>query len=214
MLEPITLEDASNRESHQADVWPDELLFLNKKYGPANFYFAHLSMGEDYFARWRYVRYTKQDRRGEVVFAIQNSHGQLLLHTKPVYPNHVYRLPSGGIKEDEAVLAGLFRETYEETGLKPVGIELISVILYEFEHNSSKIPFSSYVFLMTTEGQKPQVQDSTEDISGFKWVEKDELDSVVQELQQLPNQRWQDWGEMRALAHEAIIKKIQENNGK
>ncbi len=153
------------------------------------------------------MRYEKKDRRAEVVFAIQNNKKELLLHTKPAYPNNVFRLPSGGIGINEPVKDALFREMFEETGLRPVNIRLLSVILYIFEHNNLTIPFSSYVFRVTANGQQPSVQDSTEDISGFKWISPNRLERVINDLRSLPDQRWQDWGEMRALAHQVIVER-------
>ena len=89
-----------------------------------------------------------QDRRGEVVFAIRQSNGEILLHTKHRYETPIYRLPTGGIKRDEAVEEALFREIAEETGQKVevrrfLGILDCNFVTEGFLHSFCQLHFLS-----------------------------------------------------------------------
>lgn len=213
-LEKTSLNTILQSDSYSTIAWQNEIHDLNHTYGPAAIYVSSLKMGAEYFSRWHYVRFEKKDRRGEVVFAIQNDHERFLLHTKPFYPDQVYRLPSGGIKEDESVLDSLYREVFEETGFTPITIKLNSIIFYQFKHQQSSIPFSSYVFVVRVDGQHPQVQDEDENISGFEWIAMTRLQHVIEQLYNLPRPRWQDWGQMRAIAHEVLVRECKLNSVK
>jgi len=128
------------------------------------------------------------------------------LHTKPFYPDQIYRIPTGGIKEDEPVLDSLTRELWEETGFKIKTFYLQAIILYEFRHIMSKsiIPFSSYLFSVRPHSDHPRVMDTSENISGFEWAPPSHLVTVVDNLKNLSPKRWNDWGRMRAPVHEII----------
>ena len=56
-----------------------------------------------------YTRFTKHnERRGEVVFALEQPDGRILLHRKTHYRPGIYRLPSGRVHPDGAV-SGAFQ---------------------------------------------------------------------------------------------------------
>ena len=64
---------------------------------------------------------TKWDGRyGEVCMVVRRPNGKLLLTIKTFYPRGAYRLPTGGINQEERIQNALLRETQEETGLRYV----------------------------------------------------------------------------------------------
>jgi ADP-ribose pyrophosphatase YjhB (NUDIX family) len=171
-----------------------EVRTLSRKYGVPQL--AELKLD-----KWPMPGRARDERRGEVVFAIRNRRGEIILHTKTFYPEGVYRLPGGGIRWDEEVENALFREIEEETGL-PVTVEkFVALILYEVRRR--KKPFASYVFLLSTDKLHPSVQDPGERISAFKGVSAAELRAITQLLRTLPDE-WRTWGKFRALAHELV----------
>ena len=89
----------------------DEVDALAQRYG-APVRRTHAMIADEYI---RYYRFRPDnDRRAEVVFAIQNPAGQIWLHTKANYPSNIFRLMSGGIQWDETVEGALWREVEEE----------------------------------------------------------------------------------------------------
>ena len=125
-----------------------ELRALGRKFGTPEL--AELNLDQ-----WPMPRAARGDRRGEVVFAIRNRRGKILLHTKSFYPKGVYRLPGGGIHWDEAVEEALFREVEEETGLPVTVDRFVGLILYAVRRRPR--PFASYVFLLSTDKLHPRV---------------------------------------------------------
>ncbi|MCS7179708.1 MAG: NUDIX domain-containing protein, partial [Anaerolineae bacterium] len=69
-----------------------------------------LRVGREFFGSARDSILNNGDREGEVVLLLRRADGSLLLHTKTFYPDGVYRLPSGGIRRGEKVLAAAARE--------------------------------------------------------------------------------------------------------
>ena len=62
---------------------------------------GHLLQADEYIRRYRWR--TDSDRRAEVVFAIQDPAGRILLHAKAHYPARIYRVLSGGVAWEEAI---------------------------------------------------------------------------------------------------------------
>jgi ADP-ribose pyrophosphatase YjhB (NUDIX family) len=171
-----------------------ELRALSRKYGAPQLVELRLN-------KWPMPRTAAGDRRGEVVFAIRNRRGKIILHTKDFYPAGVYRLPGGGIYWTEAVEDALFREVEEETGLPVTVDRFVALIQYEVRRRPK--PFASYVFLLSTDKVHPKVQDRSERITAFKEVSLAELRAVTQLLRGLPA-AWQPWGIFRAVAHALV----------
>src|SRR5207248_2517543 len=63
-----------------------ELRALSRKYGAPQ----HAELRLD---QWPLPGAARGARRGEVVFAIRNPRGRILLHTKSFYPDGIYRQP-------------------------------------------------------------------------------------------------------------------------
>ena len=114
--------------------------------------------------------------RGEVIPVFQRPEGQVLLHTKEFYPAGLYRLPSGGIRREESVLAALRREIWEETGLQAEVERFLGLLEYEFRLREEGLPpagggrrgaeppliFASYLFLLEETAAPPKPQDREE----------------------------------------------------
>jgi len=201
MYSQITIQDVLSSKLHEPYLYKDEIRQLQDKFGNFNCYYAVLKYGQDHWQYWQYIYQNKKDRRGEIAVNIQNKKNEVLLHTKPFYPDDSYRIPTGGIKFGERVLDCLEREVFEETGFKIVEMNFAGLLLYEYQYNKDLLPFSTYMFNIKPDKKKPVVQDLTENISGFKWVNKKELKRTIKHLQSLKEGRWPDWGRMRAVPH-------------
>lgn len=145
----------------------------------------------------------RTDRRGEVVFALMRPQHRILLSTKSFYPNDLYRLPTGGIGNDEKVLDALYREVEEETSLNAEIIRFLAILDTHIITPNESMNFKSYVFLLNAIDGVPKSQDESEEITGFKEVHPLELLNIAQRLRNLPKP-WKGWGEFRAIAHEVV----------
>lgn len=152
--------------------------------------------------RWR----QNPDRRGEVVFAIRQPNGEILLHTKHRYEIPIYRLPTGGIEPNEAIEDALFREISEETGQPVVLRRFLGIIEARFLCEGTSIPFVSYIFYLESQSRQLCPTD-TEEIAGYCTVPVHELASVAQSLRRLTHER-RYWGYWRSLAHDLVYKAL------
>jgi 8-oxo-dGTP pyrophosphatase MutT (NUDIX family) len=180
----------------------EEVAELDRRFGPAARRHLAVEVGPKTFDDWVRAVVTKE-RRGEVVLAIQRPDGQVLLHTKSFYPEETYRLPSGGIHPGEAVLSGVTREVHEETGLDVTVERFLGLITYELRDADRRLPFASYVFLVSADDQPPVLQDSKERISGFRYVPPQAMRQTAAALRALPD-RWAGWGCLRAPPHDLV----------
>jgi ADP-ribose pyrophosphatase YjhB (NUDIX family) len=150
--------------------------------------------------RWRPI----PDRRGEVVFAVRQPNGQILLHTKSQYNGIIYRLPTGGINPDEAVEDALFREIAEETGQAVAVRRFLGVFNCRFHLNGDTVAFPSYIFYLESLTTAVNGSD-TEEISGYQLVASEELGYVALALRGLRGKR-RRWGYWRSLAHDLVYR--------
>lgn len=156
--------------------------------------------GDEYLFATRLYR--SQDRRGEVVLAIQRPGERILLHHKGWYEPGVYRLLTGGIGLEESVEEALSRELAEETSLTLHTTRFLGVLDCHIHYRSQRLSFASFVFhLPCTEGSLRLPQ--TEDISDFREVSLADLPAVSAALRQVPPPR-SGWGHWRALAHDFV----------
>ena len=142
------------------------------------------------------------DRRGEVVFAIRQPNGEILLHTKHRYQKPIYRLPSGGIERDEPVEDALFREIAEETGQIVKLRRFVAVLDCNFVCEHGTFPFVSYIFYLDSLCMELRPTD-TEEVAGYRTVPASDLGEVAQSLRALDLER-RCWGYWRSLAHDLV----------
>jgi 8-oxo-dGTP pyrophosphatase MutT (NUDIX family) len=181
----------------------EEVTQLSTTYGPAQRRQVTLEVAAQTIDEWWKRMVVKANRRGEVVLAARRRDGQILLHTKRFYPQGIYRLPSGGVHPQEAVLAAVIREAHEETGLDVTLERFLATVEYEFYHEQRRVAFVSYVFLAAVGDSPPVVQDPDEQITDFRYVMPQDLRSVAAALRVLP-WPWADWGRFRALPHDMV----------
>jgi len=169
-------------------------------------------------------------RRAEICYVMHRGDpaAGLLLHTKRIYPDDIYRLPTGGIHEGELVIDTLAREIREETGLvvgdgddsgDDSGDDYVQVqrylglLAYDLPHRSTgrTFTFATYHFLvqMPANGELDP-QDLTEQIAGWQWCSPSELYEVAARLEDVNHidPVWGDWGRFRALSHRFVADAI------
>ncbi len=170
---------------------------LTQRYGEferATFEYTAMTPG---FAAW-VKKLTR--RRGEVILIVPRGNGNVLLHTKPHYPDDVYRLPTGGIHPEEEAGRAARRESYEEIGYKPDELRLLGILDNVFTVGSKSYTYPSYVFRTPEYLSTPEPTDSDELISGFRDGDADELRAIGLYLNSLPGS-WREWGRFRATSH-------------
>lgn len=186
--------------AHEASqINPKELESLSERYGRP--LCRQYCLETDAYMR-AYRGQKDPDRRGEVVFAIRQVNGEILLHTKHRYETPIYRLPTGGIERDELVEDALFREIAEETGQEVRLRRFLGVLDCNFVSNGSGIHFVSYIFYLDSLSEELSPTD-TEEVSGYRTVPIDELCTVAQTLRALGLER-RCWGFWRSLAHDLV----------
>ncbi len=164
---------------------------------------VEIEMADAEFAHWHAAISLERERRGEVLLVVERTDGQVLLHTKEIYPVGGWRLLSGGIRYEESVLGALRREVREETGVDDAPCAYLGLIRYRFVCNDRHQEFASYVFRVVIADAQPTVTDPEEAISGFRWVAPASLDGVASQLRSV-EPKWRDWGHFRAVGHERI----------
>lgn len=184
-------------------IEPEEVAELGARYGaPTRHTFRIPADDYIYSYRWR----KDIDRRAEVVFAIQDSGGGIWVHSKPHYPAHIFRLPSGGVHWEESVEKALRREVEEETKLDVTVERFLSLVEYQFFREESTVAFASYIFFLKSNGGKPIIHES-EPISAFHVIPPKRLALLADALRNLDGDRT-GWGYWRALAHDVVYEHL------
>jgi len=178
-----------------------EIAELGARYGAPVCQRCALDVSQASHAWWSTDKARRRD--GEVVLFILRRNGNLILHTKDFYPGGVMRVPSGGIKQGEAVIAAVHREALEETGLQ-VSIErFLTFVEFEFHWQGQVIYYPSYSFLLRETAGDLQTLDADERIAALSEVALSELPDVAEKLENVPA-TWQDWGQFRAIPHRLV----------
>jgi ADP-ribose pyrophosphatase YjhB (NUDIX family) len=140
-------------------------------------------------------------RAAEVGMVVRRKSGKLLLNTKEFYPEGVFRIPTGGVKEGEPVERALLREVAEETNLRVEVERFLAVITH---HASGRErPFTTYAFLLREVAGNLKVNDPGERISGWLEVDVEDLKGVAERLAGLEG-RWAGWGRFRSVLHGVV----------
>ena len=168
-----------------------------RRYGTPEELLHRLRPGADTLAWWQDV---VKKRSGEVVLFIRRPNGKFLLHTKAFYPEGVYRVPSGGIKRGEDLIAAVFRETVEETSLTAEIDRFLGIVRYEIVGPDEPLLFASYLFLLRELGGTLGTHDTDEQITGYREVTTGDLAVVARDLENM-DESWRNWGQFRAICH-------------
>ncbi|MCB0112782.1 MAG: NUDIX hydrolase [Caldilineaceae bacterium] len=197
----ISIRTGTDTDPSLTAVDHDEVRLLAERYGQPHCRTydivadAHLRQ-----QRWR----AAPDRRGEVVFAIRQPNGKILLHTKPQYEERFYRLPSGGIRPFEPVEDALLREVEEETGQIVSVRRFVGLFNCRFHRRGDTAMFASYIFYLESHTAELNATD-TDEIAGYQFVAPEHLGHVALALRSLrgPRRRWGYW---RSLAHDLVYR--------
>ena len=143
------------------------------------------------------------NRAAEIVMVLPRP-GGVLFHTKRFYPNGIYRLPTGGVDENESILDAARRELREETGLELEPTRFLFHLRYPGRPGAPRRGFHSFGFLYP-ESQNPLVpEDNEEEIDDWKVVSWSEVPDAIFGLENLES-GWVGWGQFRALAHSFLL---------
>lgn len=186
-------------------ICEEEVFELASQFGSPVRRVFHLQADEYIRAyRWR----SDCDRRAEVVFAIQDPTSKIWVHAKSHYPNHIFRLPSGGVNLSEGVVDALFREVTEETRLEVMVQRFLGLIEYRFHHEGTTVRFASYVFLLFNDGCTPCLPADGE-ISSFRAILPCQLLQLSADMRNMVGNR-RGWGQWRALVHDLVYDLVAE----
>lgn len=139
--------------------------------------------------------------RKEVAFAVLCPNGKVLLHTKSTYPEGTFRIPTGGVKEDEDIETALKREIEEETGLDVEIRRFFAMIKYTAPELTE--PFTTYAFLLRETGGNLSTSDPKEKISGWLEVLPSDLPTIAEQLEEMDD-AWKAWGLFRSPIHRIL----------
>ena len=143
-----------------------------------------------------------RSRQAEVAMAIRRPSGKILLQTKKVYPEGIFRIPTGGLKAKESIEAAVRRETLEETALEVEILKFVSVLRYEGLDRPRT--FWSYLFLLEETGGTLLPEDPDEGITDWIEADPDDLRGAAARLRAATSP-WHEWGGFRALAIDALL---------
>ncbi len=176
-----------------------EIRAIARRYGEPLRRTIDLEIGQDLFLT-RFIR--ADDRRGEVVLALEMENGKLLLHRKGHYDPPSFRLLSGGINHAEPVLRALHREAREETNLLVEVHRFLAVIEYRMHFGEIDLPFASYIFHVSE--LAGQLVPDYGEIAELRTIDPQELPAIADALRNIPGERGY-WGRWRAIAHDAVV---------
>ncbi len=199
---------SATEASVHAAVCEEEVSALRAVYGSPVRQHYDIEL-DDYM--WSTRENRRHDRRAEVLFVITRPSGNVLLHTKPQYPQGIYRLFTGGIGVQESVLTALKREVQEETGLCCEIQRFLGLCTYTFTKDNFRMEFATYLFhLSALEDERPQPQDKAE-IAHIGEIALAGLPLVAAHLRSLKAQR-KVWGGWRAIGHEVAFQTLSRRN--
>jgi len=157
----------------------------------------------------------QRGRPGEVCMVIRRPSQRVLVFRKTFYPAGIYRLPTGGIRDDESIWAALERELYEETGLGIVRVRFLSIVAYRTTAGGADPVTFTHTFLLDGAAGMPVPVDPDERVEEFRDVDVNDLASIADQLDRLTPRRapdlesdWDDWGRFRAVIHRAVWEQL------
>jgi NAD+ diphosphatase len=149
-------------------------------------------------------------RFAEVCMVVRRPTGNVLLSIKTFYPRGAYRLPTGGIDQDEPILNAVLRETLEETGLTVDVTRFLAALTY-LDGPGGPPVFHTFAFLLDDPSGAPVAPlDEHEQIESYIEVPAGELPHVAERLERIPADgaagigNWDAWGRFRAHVHRHV----------
>jgi ADP-ribose pyrophosphatase YjhB (NUDIX family) len=134
---------------------------------------------------------------------------RLLAMTKPFYPARVFRLPTGGVDGDEAILEALNREVAEETSLEVEVARFLAHVQYRIpgrERPADRPYFETFAFLVNELSGELRCSDPDEAME-FKEIDASDIPRLARALEELEDTEseeigdtWASWGRFRAIA--------------
>ncbi len=153
----------------------------------------------------------RTDRYGEVCMVVRRRDGHLLTAIKTFYPRNAYRLLTGGINHGERVYDALLRETHEETGLEVKVSRFLAAIAYSLNNENETPVFYTFAFLLEEVSGVLEVLDEDERVEAFHEISVADLPIMAKNLRNVQHEasneiagNWHDWGNFRAVVHDAV----------
>lgn len=162
----------------------------------------------DFFERTRQLLET--ERRGEVVFAVIRKNGRVVMTRCKNYPHNIYRIPTGGLKYGEDIIAALHREIKEELGITAEVVKFGGVVQSVLTYGDSSCDFYSYVFILREKSGNILVDAMDDEISEIKEVNLKELNAAVESLNEIKN-TWKEWGKFRYITSKYVYNLLMKN---
>jgi 8-oxo-dGTP pyrophosphatase MutT (NUDIX family) len=131
------------------------------------------------------VKSTKGGQRLHDVTLFIRWRGRIGVVRKQVYPEGIYRPPSGGIEPGEAFVEGAVREAFEETGLSVRLDRYVLRARVAFRCGSRRVDWTTHVFTAGYVSGLPRPRD-TKEIAEFRWMTPEELRRHGDALRALP----------------------------
>ncbi|MCL4368964.1 MAG: NUDIX hydrolase [Actinobacteria bacterium] len=124
----------------------------------------------------------KNERSHDVTLFIflDDGYGDFVAISKHMFPEGIYRAPSGAVHPGEDFVVGAKREGLEETGLAVEFDRFILQIEVTFTHGEESEPWTSYVFTAFTESADLHPID-TQEIKEARWVTFGDLQGDIRE---------------------------------
>jgi 8-oxo-dGTP pyrophosphatase MutT (NUDIX family) len=160
-------------------------------------------------------------RRGQhVLIAIQDEHGNYILGSKKVYPEHIYRFVGGGIEEGEDPVRAAARELHEETGIDANELELIHLAVVEAlvttPHEAAATHFLTHVFFYKLKGEVLQPSSDVQALQTLSPSEMEQLITLYGELPKIIDSQlgfaWYDYGQLYGYIHKIALTEIEKRH--
>jgi len=143
-------------------------------------------------------------RRAEVAYLLINPKKEVFIVRKRMYPEGVFRIPTGGVKHGETPLQAITRELVEETGMTMSPSAYALKIEYTLSWPGSTKTFATHLFVFHTADQNPVIIDKDKEHDTHKFVGPSELPQIFEILKRVQGP-WNHWAVFRSILHDRIV---------